>query len=316
MSIPRISSRRQFLSAAGGVSLMAAMLNLAPAAAQEKPFEPMLGRLGKDVIWLPTPDELVHRMMVMAKVGPDDVLVDLGSGDGKIVIAAAKDFGAKAWGVEFDQRMVDLSRQRAEEAGVRDLTRFEQGDIFTADFSKATVVAMYLLPEINVRLRPKLMAMKPGTRIVTYQFHLGRWEPDEVSTVSLRPGHLWIVPANAGGNWTFAFNEGGSPVTAELELSQTFQKVEGSVKLATLSTSVRTPQLLGRELTFAFKDMHGNVRTVNARVEDNTLHGTISGPDGSAPFVAQRQGSAPPIAGSEPPTQEELNAAAASLESI
>lgn len=307
------SSRRQFLSAAGGVSLLAAAHQLSPALAQDKPFEPMLGRLGKDVIWLPTPDELVHRMMVMARVSPDDVLVDLGSGDGKIVIAAARDFGAKAWGVEYDQRMVDLSRQRAQEAGVSALTRFDQGDIFTTDFSQATVVAMYLLPEINLKLRPKLMAMKPGTRIVTYQFHLGRWEPDEVSKVALRPGHLWIVPANAGGNWSFRFTEGDTTVNAELAFSQTFQKVEGEVKLATLSTSIRHPLLQGRALSFAFKDMQGHLRSVNATVEDNTLHGTISGPDGNAPFVAQRQGSAPAISGSEAPTQEELNAAALSL---
>src|SRR5690606_35292003 len=222
----RLSSRRDFLSAAASVPFMAALLNPTRLSAQDKPFEPMLGRLGKDVMWLPTPNELVHRMMVMAKVGPQDELVDLGSGDGKIVIAAARDFGAKAWGVEFDPRMVELSRERAKEAGVAALTRFEQGDIFTTDFSKATVVAMYLLPEINLRLRPKLMAMKPGTRIVTYQFNLGRWAPDEVSTVALRPCHLWVVPANAGGKWSFTFTEGQTRVNAALVLSQTFQKLD------------------------------------------------------------------------------------------
>lgn len=316
MAIHHIPARRQFLSAAGGMALMAAVPALTSAAVADDSFEPQLGRHGKDVMWLPTPDELVTRMMVMAHVGPKDVLVDLGSGDGKIVIAAARDFGVKAWGVEFDPKMVEYSRQRAEEAGVQDLASFEQGDVFTTDFSKATVVAMYLLPEMNLKLRPKLMAMEPGTRVVTHQFHMGRWQPDEVSEVANRPGYLWIIPANAGGNWKFEFAQGDAQLAAELDISQSFQKVRGVVKLPGLNTTLRAPRLLARDLAFAFTDALGELREVRATVENDTLRGTISGKAGTAEFSARRQGEAPAIDGSQPPTQDELNAAVASLESI
>lgn len=312
-----LSQRRDFLAALSGISMGAAVPALARAAADsEETFVPQLGRSGKDVMWLPTPDELITRLMRLAQVGPDDELVDLGSGDGKIVIAAARDFGVRAWGVEFDEKMVEFSKLSAQEAGVADKATFVQGDIFATDFSRATVVAMYLLPYLNLRLRHTLMAMRPGTRIITHQFHMGRWEPDETTLVAHRPGYLWIVPANAGGNWKFDLPQDGSTVPAELELTQTFQKLKGIATLPGMRTTLRMPRLTASSLAFAFTDADGHLRAVQGEIDGDMMRGTITGPGGSAPFAASREGAAPPIAGSEPASEEELNAAVASMESL
>ena len=181
-----VFSRRALLRAAALAPLAAV-----PALARSQTtnaFTPQVGQSGKDVIWVPTPDALVDRMLRMAQVTPDDFVVDLGSGDGKIVIAAARDFKARSLGVEFNPDMVTLSRRNAETAGVAGRARFEQGDIFTFDYSAATVVTMYLLPGLNLRLRPQLLKMRPGTRLVTHQFTMGSWEPDDSATVENRPG--------------------------------------------------------------------------------------------------------------------------------
>lgn len=311
-----VSRRRDFLAAVSGVSLSAAMPAWSRAADKTEEFVPQLGRTGKDVMWLPTPDELIGRMMRLAGVGPDDEVVDLGSGDGKIVIAAARDFGARAWGVEFDAKLVAFSRRAAAEAGVADLATFVQGDIFTTDFSKATVVTMYLLPYLNLRLRHILLTMRPGTRIVTHQFHMGRWEPDETTLVANRPGHLWIIPANAGGIWKFDLPQSDASLPAELELTQTFQKLKGIATLPGIRTTLRMPRLTGNRLAFAFTDAEGQLRSVQAQIDANTMQGTISGPQGERPFSAHRDGVAPAIGGSEPASEEELAAAVASMESI
>ena len=199
-SPPTPKLRRSILQWAAAAPLVAlptlslGQTNAAPASTDA--FKPRVGQEGKDVIWVPTPDKLVHRMLQMAMVGPSDFVVDLGSGDGKIAIAAARDFKARAMGVEFNPQMVTLSRRAAVEAGVAERVQFEEGDIFKVDFSKASVVTMYLLPTLNLKLRPTLLAMRPGTRIVSHQFMMGSWEPDDNSNVEDRPGYLWIVPAS------------------------------------------------------------------------------------------------------------------------
>ncbi|MEI2417987.1 class I SAM-dependent methyltransferase [Orrella sp. JC864] len=283
------------------------------AASGDDAFEPQLGRHGKDVMWLPTPDALVARMLSMAGLGPQDKLVDLGSGDGKIVIAAARDFQAQALGVEFDPKMVEVSRRNAQDAGVSERARFVQGDIFEAEFPQATVVAMYLLPELNLRLRPKLMAMAPGTRIVTHQFDMGRWQPDEASLMANRAGYLWIVPANAGGQWQLNYPLEGETGQARLDIAQIFQKIQGSAELGALKTTLRQPRLSGERIAFAFTDARGELREFNGVIQGERMRGTVTGPQGSASFTAKRIGAAPPIGGSGPPSQQELNAAAAAL---
>ncbi|VFR45284.1 hypothetical protein BER2_4309 [plant metagenome] len=301
------------LGVAGLSSPLHASAQATQASAQEETFAPQLGRHGKDVMWLPTPDALAERLMRMAGLGPQDIFVDLGAGDGRVSIAAARDFQAQALGVEFDPQMVAVSQRNAREAGVADRARFIEGDIFKADFSQANIVFMYLLPQLNLRLRPTLMAMAPGTRLITHQFHMGRWEPDETTLIAHRPGYLWIVPANAGGQWALSYPLGAGRGQATLDLSQTFQKLKGTVAMGELQTTLRQPRLTGDRIAFAFTDPQGHLREFTGVVTADRLRGTVTGPEDSASFTAKRVGAAPPVGGSEPPSQEELDAAAASL---
>lgn len=309
---PASAQRRSFLSTLAGAGLLAAapiaaFSAPAPAAA---PFVPKLGQHGKDVIWLPTPQPLIERLLTMAGLGPRDTLIDLGSGDGAIVISAARDFGAKAHGVEYDTRMVELSKHNAAEAQVSERASFAQGDLYATDFSRYDVVAMYLLPQMNLQLRHKLMAMRPGTRVVTHQFHLGKWEPDETTLISHRPGYLWIVPAQVAGRWSLAIE--GQPGTVELALEQTFQRLEGHVTLQELQTTLRSPRLLGRRLAFAYTDREGFLREFEGWVDGDELRGSVSGPRGRTPFSARRIEAAT-VAGTEPASEDEINAAIVSL---
>jgi SAM-dependent methyltransferase len=182
-------------------------------------FQPEIGQAGKDVIWVPTPDSLVKAMLTTAEVKPTDIVVDLGSGDGKIAIAAARDFGARARGIEYNPEMVALARRNAQRAGVSGKASFQQGDIFETDFTDATVVTMYLLPSLNLKLRDTLLRMKPGTRLVSHAFTLGEWEPERTISTDEATGYFWIVPANLAGRWAF---EIGSERFA-IELGQQFQ---------------------------------------------------------------------------------------------
>src|SRR4051812_34961788 len=174
-------------------------------AAQTKPFEPVSGQPGKDVVWVPTDQRLVDAMLDMAKVTPQDFLMDLGSGDGRTVITAAKR-GLRAQGIEYNPDMVALSKRNATAAGVADRAQFLQADIFETDFSKATVLTLFLLPQLNLRLRPTILNMKPGTRVVSNSFNMAEWEADQTETipncsVSFCTAMLWIVPAKVAGNW-------------------------------------------------------------------------------------------------------------------
>lgn len=316
---PRLSLSRLLaalslsLGVAGLSAPQLASAQMAQASTQEETFEPQLGRHGKDVMWLPTPDALAERLMRMAGLGPQDIFVDLGAGDGRVSIAAARDFQAQALGVEFDPQMVEVSQRNAQEAGVADRTQFIEGDIFKADFSRADVVFMYLLPELNLRLRPTLMAMAPGTRIITHQFHMGRWEPDETTLIAHRPGYLWIVPANAGGQWALSYPLSEGRGQATLDLAQVFQKIKGTVAMGELETTLRQPRLTGDRIAFAFTDPQGHLREFTGVVTADRIRGTVTGPEDSASFTAKRVGAAPPVRGSEPPSREELDAAVASL---
>jgi hypothetical protein len=230
-------------------------------------YVPQVGQRGKDVVWVPTPQELVDTMLSIAKVTPKDVLIDLGSGDGRTVISAAK-IGAQATGVEFNPDMVALSRRNAEQAGVGSRAQFIEGDLFQADLSKATVITMFLLPEINLRLRPKLLDLKPGTRIVSNTFTMGEWEPDiEVNTVdnwnSWNTALLWIIPAKVEGTWRIGNDE--------LSLSQDFQFVRGTFTSNGQTTAVSDGRLNGNEIVFTL-----GTTKYQARVDGNNMTGTAS----------------------------------------
>ncbi len=191
----------------------------------ERDYKPQVGQSGKDVVWVPTPDELVRRMLQMAKVGSQDVVYDLGAGDGKIAIAAGK-VGAQSVGIEYNPDMAKLATCMVDAEGVGNKTRIVQGDIFKEDFGKATVVTMYLLPELNLCVRHRLLAMKPGTRVTSHQFTMGDWDADETSEIEYRTAYLWIVPARVDGTWQLRDASGAATT---INLTQNFQKLSGEV---------------------------------------------------------------------------------------
>jgi len=213
---------------------------------KNKEYQPEQGQEGKDVRWFPTPQSLVEKMLDMAKVTPSDFLIDLGSGDGRTVITAAKR-GIHAIGIEYDPELVELSKRNALKEGVTDKTQFIKTDLFEYDFSKATVITMFLLPEINLRLRPRLLEMKPGTRIVSTTFTMQNWQHDDMvkiddKTSKWTTAYLWIVPAKVAGTWTFA---GG-----ELKLTQEFQMVSGELTKDSKKVKIAGGRVRGNNFTF------------------------------------------------------------------
>jgi SAM-dependent methyltransferase len=250
-------------------SILALSLALAAAGvcAQAQPaqqeFEPRVGQEGKDVIWVPTPQELVDKMLDMAKVTPNDYVIDLGSGDGRTVITAAKR-GARALGIEYNPDMVELSKNNAAKEGVSGKANFIRADIFESDFSQATVITMYLLPQLNIRLRPKILDLKPGTRIVSHAFTMEEWTSDQTDSFDGRTAYLWIVPAKVEGTWQFA--------QGELTLKQSFQNVAGTLKSGGGTLTLANGRLRGDQISFSA----GNAE-YTGRVNGNRIEGTVKG---------------------------------------
>jgi hypothetical protein len=241
-------------------------------------YVPKRGQMGKDVMWLPTSDDLVHQLLEVAKVGPSDEVVDLGAGDGKIPIAAAKSFGARAWGIEYNKDLAALANRNAQRAGVADKVRIVHGDIFKEDFSKATVVTMYLLEELNAQLRPTILAMKPGTRVLSNTFSMGDWEPDQVVRVSNGTGYFWTVPAKVAGQWSISGLEDKGAST--LKLDQVFQRVAGVLVLQGKTQNILGARVDGDHLHFSFVNSEGQLKSVKARVAGNSLSGEVVPPYG------------------------------------
>ena len=242
---------------------------IAHAAAAQ--FEPQIGQEGKDVIWVPTPLPLIEKMLDAAKVTPNDFVIDLGSGDGRTVIAAAKR-GTRALGIEYNPDMVELSKQNAAKAGVSGKASFIKADIFESDFSQATVITMYLLPTLNLKLRPKILDLKPGTRIVSHSFSMDDWRADETITSQdnssyARTAYLWIVPAKVEGVWQMA--------QGELSLRQTFQMLTGTLKSGGSSAAISNARLHGDQITFTAGDAE-----YSGRVSGNSMQGTFRGGGG------------------------------------
>ena len=256
----------------------AAFIAAAPVAAQQpapQKYEPHVGQAGKDVIWVPTPDEVVDRMLTMAQTGPADIHFDLGAGDGKIAIAAAKKFGARATGIEYNPEMAKHANANAQAAGVHGVgpgkAIIRQGDIFATDFSSATVITLYLLPALNMKLRPQILSMRPGTRVVSHSFTMEDWEADEISSVDGRRAYFWVVPANVMGSWTLST---GSE-RLELSLEQTFQKIGGTLTFGAVHAGLREPRLRGASIAFSVVDQAAVRRDYTGRVtEKNRMEGT------------------------------------------
>jgi precorrin-6B methylase 2 len=233
-------------------------------ATKQKPYEPEVGQAGKDVVWVPTPQVLVEKMLDMAKVTPQDYVIDLGSGDGRTVITTAKR-GATALGIEFNPDMVELSKKNAADAGVGNKATFVKEDLFEADLSKAQVITMFLLPSINMKLRPKILDLKPGTRIVTNSFTMEDWQADQSETVtddctSWCTAHLWIVPAKVDGTWQLQ--------QGTLALKQQFQMVNGTLG----SSKIAEGRLRGDQIEFTV-----GKEKYTGRVEGDSMKGTTSG---------------------------------------
>jgi SAM-dependent methyltransferase len=252
------------------LKLLVALFVVAAAAvgAQEKPYEPVPGQAGKDAVWVPTPFATIEKMLDLAELTPQDFVVDLGSGDGRAVIAAAKR-GAQAVGVEFEEKLVLLSRELAKKAGVADKATFVQHDMFTYDISKATVLPLFLLPEHFAKLTPKFLALKPGARIVINTFRIPNWEPDETAKAEGDCSHwctalLYIVPAKVAGSWQLP--EG------ELRLTQEFQKVSGTLASGGKRIPIKDARLRGDNISFSI----GRAK-YTGRVDGNTMSGSIAG---------------------------------------
>jgi len=255
----------------------ALLLSALPAAAQQKPYEPQIGQAGKDVIWVPTPDEVVDRMLRMAQVTPNDLVFDLGAGDGKIAVAAAKKFGARSVGIEYNPEMARFAQGNVEKAGVAGKARIVNGDIFATDFTQATVITMYLLPALNLKLRPQILSMRPGTRVVSHSFTMDDWEPDETSSMDGRRAYFWIVPANVAGGW--ALDTGGEKL--ELAFEQRFQKIDGSIGLGHTQGGLRNARLSGNNISFAYVDNNGMRRDYSGRVAGGRMEGSFRADNGS-----------------------------------
>lgn len=248
-----------------------------PAAKAE--FVPEVGQSGKDVVWVPTAQGLVDRMLDMAKLTAKDIHYDLGSGDGRTVITAAKR-GATAFGVEYNPDMVELSRRNAAKEGVTGKATFIHGDIFQTDFSKATVITLFLLPDLNVKLRPQILDMKPGTRVVSNSFTMGDWKSDESQSAkdnctSYCTAYLWIVPAKVEGTWKSG-NE-------ELKLAQEYQMVQGSLNVGGKLSNVQNGRLRGDQISFTAGE-----NRYAGRVSGNVIEGTVTSGGKTAPWTATR----------------------------
>jgi SAM-dependent methyltransferase len=243
-------------------------------------FTPQVGQPGKDVVWVPTSQALVDKMLDMAKLTPQDFVMDLGSGDGRTVITAAKR-GARAMGIEYNPDMVELSKQNATAAGVGDKATFAKADLFETDLSRASVITMFLLPDINIRLRPKILGLKPGTRIVSNTFTMGEWEADETDHVGGDCGSwctalLWIVPAKVEGTWKFP--------QSELKLTQAFQTVGGSLDAGSASGIVTNGRIRGDQITFTVGGGQ-----FSGRVNGDVIDGTLTANGRTSPWKATRQ---------------------------
>jgi SAM-dependent methyltransferase len=244
----------------------AATLALVPAAAQPPPH---IGQVSKDSVWVPTPQRMIRRMLQLADVTADDLVVDLGAGDGRIPIYAARHFGARAIGVELEENLVVLATESAKAQGVSALARFVRQDLFDFDLSGATVVALYISPGVMTKLKPRLLGLKPGTRVVSHHFTLGDWEPDETIRVENRTGYLWVVPADAGGVWTVTTAGDALKVTIE----QNHQQLAAHAERAGRSVPVLAPRLRGTEIAFATFDVDGSARHYRGRVEGGRMSG-------------------------------------------
>ena len=257
------------------------------ATSQGPDYQPQRGQSGKDVIWIPTSPELVTRMLNMAKVTSQDIVYDLGAGDGIIAITAAKQFGARAYGIEYNPQMALHAQNNARAAGVADKVSIRQGDIFEEKFDEATVVTMYLLPHLNLKLRPTLLKMKPGTRILSHAFDMNEWEADEKVSNDYAHAFMWVVPSPVEGTWTL--QEVDSKAQVQLDIQQSFQRIGGSITERGRKTPLLGAQLRGDKIAFQYMGADQKLRSITAQVNGNRMNGVTSLQGGQLPIEAIRR---------------------------
>lgn len=271
------------------LGLMAGLSLLALAAAGAAAAAPAL-----DVPYVPTRQETVEEMLRMAQVSEKDVLYDLGSGDGRIVVTAAKQYGVRGTGVDLDPDRIAEARENARQAGVEDRVRFIQGDLFDTDFSAATVLTMYLLPEVNMKLRPRILAMPPGMRVVSHAFDMEDWQPDASSRDSGQTVYLWIVPARLEGDWAWQVGEGDQARRYQLSLTQDFQEISGTAMVNDRPARIQEASVRGDRLTLSIQPEGGEPVRFSARYENGRLLGqAVQGAQVAAEqtqWVARRAG--------------------------
>lgn len=266
----------KFASMMVGIATLAGSLFALPAASQD-------GR--GDVVYVPTPQVVVDTMLEMAKVGAGDYLIDLGSGDGRIVITAASKFGASGFGVDLDTYLLKLANQNAQKAGVTGKVHFVEQNLFLTDLSRATVITSYLLPEMNLKLRPKLLTLKPGTRIVTHDYHMGQWDAEErrdlivpekvVGTPGISYIYSYVVPARVPGKWQSLVSIGGRETPMEFTLEQQFQELEGKVEIRDRSVDLRG-RIFGERIRMVAGGRGGVPRhEFTGQIGDGSITGTL-----------------------------------------
>lgn len=253
--------------------LLAGLASIAMAQIGPAPAAPQIGQVSKDSVWVPTPDRMIRRMLQLAEVTPADVVMDLGSGDGRIPIHAAKHFGARAIGVELEENLVRLSIESARAQGVSHLVRFVRQDLFEADLSQATVFALYISPGVMSKLKPRLLALRPGTRVASHHFTLEDWEPDEVIRTEGRTGYLWVVPADARGTWTVTMP--GDRLT--VRIGQIHQLLTTRGERDGRPVNVVGARLRGARIEFTAFDADGSARRYSGRIDGGSMSGESEG---------------------------------------
>ena len=241
-----------------------------------------------DVVYVPTPQIVVDEMLRMVKVGPADFVIDLGSGDGRMVITAAKKFGARGFGVDLDRVLLKLSNDNAQREGVADRARFIEQNLFETDLSQATVITSYLLPEMNEKLRPKILNLRPGTRVVTHDYHMGEWHAEEMITLEVpekkvgNPGKSYIfryiVPAKIAGRWQSKFASGTHPASLEFDFEQRYQMFDGVARSGSQKLTLRVTKLEGNQISFQFFTKPGDNATRHefaGTVKSDLIEGTL-----------------------------------------
>ncbi|NCW01138.1 MAG: methyltransferase domain-containing protein [Betaproteobacteria bacterium] len=248
-------------------------------------YMPQRGQSGKDVVWIATQDALVVKMLNAARVTDKDLVYDLGAGDGIIPITASKQFGARAIGIEYNPRLVKLAQDNALRSGVADKVKIIQGDIFVEDFSQASVVTLYLLEELNARLRPLILKMPPGTRVVSNTFSMGDWEPDQVIDANGQTAYLWTVPAQVGGSWIVSgINSDWKSNTSHIHFVQRHQRLSGKMTVGGKDKVLFGARIEGNVLHFSFLDPQDELKHVKASIVNNQWIGEVVSPYGMVEF--------------------------------